>query len=402
VGKAALKRSIAILSYLTVFALVISETHSTAELLIAGGGLVLLLDRYIFRLLSWPSRQWKKEVCLRLGSFFLGALFFFLIRPGIVPVLEAAYRGVMLCLAIAILEQITWALGRICPSRWTALAIVGLCVIAVSPVVAFLHPLRTVPKRGPESLGLGFDDVRFRSADQTQLAAWVIPAEHARGNAIFCHGHGRCRGQGLALFPLLHSLNLNIVAFDFRGHGDSDGHVSTFGDREVKDLQAATEYVRERYPGQPLFLIGVSLGAAVSLQALPTLGKVSGVWSEGAFARLDDEVDHEFRWLPRSLRSPVVKAYNIAGWIDCEFWAPLVNPVDSLEDVDVPIFFCHGTRDELVPIGQAGLLYDRYRGSKQCWWVEGASHYNVRQHNQNEYHRRLATFVQSCLANHGR
>jgi hypothetical protein len=56
------------------------------------------------------------------------------------------------------------------------------------PWQAALHPLHTVPKRTPTSLGLPFEDVRFLSRDGTRLAAWLMPHPEARANVIYCHG----------------------------------------------------------------------------------------------------------------------------------------------------------------------------------------------------------------------
>ena len=380
---------------------VLHQSHSAGGFLLTGCGLAFLLDRYVFRLLPWRPVRWRREVCLRGGTFLVAAVIFYFLRPGVVLLTESVYRGAMVCLTGALLERIPILIGGTGRRRWAGTALASALLVLLSPIIVFLHPLHTVPKRGPNASGLAFDDVRFRSADGRQLAAWVVPHPHARGNIIFCHGHGRSRGQVAGMLRQFHALALNVMAFDFRGHGDSDGHTSTFGHREVNDLLAAVQYMRHRYPDQPLLLAGVSLGAAVALQALPQLPDVRGVWSEGAFARLDHTVDHEFQWLPRLVRRPLENVYYALGWLDCGFWGPSVNPVDRLEGVSVPVFFCHGREDDLVPLTEGQLLFERYRGPKECWWVEHASHYNVRQRNHQEYLRRLANFLESCLSRNG-
>ena len=157
-------------------------------------------------------------------------------------------------------------------------------------------------------------------------------------------------------------------------------------------LLAAESYLRGRCPHQPLLLAGISLGAAVSLQALPRLPDVRGVWSEGAFARFGNAVDYKFSVLPNFLRAPLIDAYCVLGWLDCRLWVPSINPLDCLDGTTPPIFFCHGERDELVPLREGRMLYESYRGPKQHWWVSGASHYNVRQRNHAEYLYRLRYF----------
>jgi uncharacterized protein len=386
-----MNRWLAWVGYCSILLLAYHVSDSVSGFLLLGAGLVVLFDRYLARRWSSCQRPWGPEIVVRGGSFLLGAVTFFFSRPGIVPLGEAVYRGCMVCLLVAILEPVG---HRIAP-RWRWVLAASLVVLI--PWSVALHPLHTVPKRTPAALGLTFEDVRFASSDGTRLAAWLIPHAAARGNVIYCHGHGRNRGQGAALFTMLHELGLNILAFDFRGHGDSEGHTSTFGDREVEDLLAAVHYCRARFPDQPLFLTGISLGSAVTLQALSRIPDVRGVWSEAAFSSFATTVEHQFTLLPGPLRQTLVEGYYVLGWLDCGFWAPSINPIERLDGLQVPIFFCHGEKDRLVPCSRGRELYDAYAGPKCSWWVAGASHANIRQRNPLEYRRRLRDFIESCL-----
>ena len=300
------KQIIALLCHLAVLLTVFHWTDSTSAFLTTGLGLALLLDRYVLRLLPWPPFAWKKELCIRTGYFFAGAVAFYFMRPNIVPFREAAYRGMIVCLVAFFLEQIVP-----CRSGWrtglTLRSIAIALIVLLIPVIAALHPLHTVPKRTPAVLGLAYEDVRFRTGDGIELAAWLVPHPQPRGNLIFCHGHGRNRGHVAGLLQTFHELGLNVLAFDFRGHGDSAGHTSTFGRREVQDLLAAEVYLSERSPHQPLLLAGISLGAAVSLQALPQLPQVRGVWSEGAFR------GSVMRWITSSRRCRLFCAARWCG-----------------------------------------------------------------------------------------
>jgi fermentation-respiration switch protein FrsA (DUF1100 family) len=350
-------------------------THSLSGFLVTGGGLMLLADRYAFGLLARSPDRWKRELTLRVGSWLMGATGFYFMRPGIVPLWEAAYRGIMVCLTVVVLE-FALTVGRRNGQRgWSSLrlraSLLGLLILLI-PVIASLHPLHTVPKRTPAAMGFAFEDVPFQTSDGVRLTGWLIPHPQPRGNVIFCHGHGRNRGHVAGYLQTLHGLGVNVLSFDFRGHGDSEGHTSTFGRREVNDLYAAVAFMNKRFPGQPVVLVGVSLGAAVALQALPDLPQVGGVWSEAAFARLSSTADYAFSPLPVSLRRPVLGCCFLLGWLDCGVWAPAVNPIDRLNGVTVPIFFCHGTMDELVPIADGQALYASYTGPREQWWVQGA------------------------------
>ncbi len=398
-----MKRLAFLFGHLALFVAAYRWSHSTSGFLVTGPGLALLLDRYVTRLLPWTTPLvWKKELTRRAGWALVGGIGFYCMRPGIVPVEEAVYRGAIVSLAVFLMELLVGPIsrglggpaGRVRWCCWSVLlALFGL----VMPVLAALHPLHTVPKRTPASFGLEFEDVRFQTADGLQLAGWLVPHPQARGNVIFCHGHGRNRGHVAGLLETLHDVHVNVLAFDFRGHGDSDGHTSTFGHREVADLLAAEAYVRERCPGQPLFLIGISLGAAVSLQALPQLRDVHGVWLEGCFSHLSHPIRTELTWTPACLRGPLFALYNGLGWADCGFRARRIRPIDALKQVQVPIYFVHGQRDELVPCTDGRELYTACTCPKWCWWVEDATHYNVRQQHQAEYLRRLREFLADRL-----
>ena len=119
------------------------------------------------------------------------------------------------------------------------------------------------------------------SSDGTDLSAWLIPAEQSKANVVFCHGHGRNKGHVAGFLTTLHEAGCNVLAFDFRGHGDSPGHTASFGSKDVDDLQDAVAYLQARFPDKPVLLVGVSYGAAISLEALQRLPEVQGVWSEG-------------------------------------------------------------------------------------------------------------------------
>jgi hypothetical protein len=119
-------------------------TYSTSGFLVTGLGLVLLLDRYVLRVLPWLPFAWKKEGGIRTGCFIGGAMTFYVLRPGIVPLGEAAYRGLMVCLLVFLLEELVRRASRSRGSSQVSLGLRVLVLIALLllvPVVAALHPL---------------------------------------------------------------------------------------------------------------------------------------------------------------------------------------------------------------------------------------------------------------------
>ena len=107
---------------------------------------------------------------------------FYLLRPGIVPCWEAAYRGAMLSVAAFAVEAAVGLVGRRRGLRMR-LASVVLFVLFL-PLAAALHPLHTVPKRTPAALGLAFEQ-------KVEGVAWATLA----GENL------ACRNVNLITFP---------------------------------------------------------------------------------------------------------------------------------------------------------------------------------------------------------
>src|SRR5207249_3507273 len=158
--------------------------------LLLGLGPVLLLDRYFFCWLPWPTAVvWSREALLRGAYFVAGSVAAFVVRLGLVPVSEALFSGLALSMGgflfeslfDALVSRIAPAPGRIvraCSNAWVRGGCSGLFFLAflafAAPLEA-LHPLRTVPKRTPAVVGLAFEEVRFTTADGVDLAGWLVP-----------------------------------------------------------------------------------------------------------------------------------------------------------------------------------------------------------------------------------
>jgi uncharacterized protein len=127
---------------------------------------------------------------------------------------------------------------------------------------------RIVP---PVDQGAGTID----TADGVALAAeWHVP-DHVAGAAVLAHPHPLLGGDMHApvpdsLFRSLPGRGIAVLRFDFRGAGRSGG-THGGGAAEAADVEAATEVLSRLAPGVPLWLVGWSFGADVSLQVLDSV-----------------------------------------------------------------------------------------------------------------------------------
>ena len=400
--------------YTVLVALAFSWTHSMSGWLVIGLGPVLLVDRFVFRLISPPDREPREaQLLFRVAYLIIGAAGFYLVMEGAITIREALLLGMVMSLSTFIFEFVlewgAWLTQRVFGrhpsssqppvSRFVGLVVlVALPLVLVEPLIA-VHPVRTPVDATPAEADMEFQELLMRTSDDVKLATWYVPADDARGTVIFCHGYRQNRGQVMSVLRLLHELRLNVLAFDFRGHGESDGHTVTFGHREVEDVKTACACAGVISPERPIYLMGVSYGASVALQALPELPEIDGVWVDSAFARFTDVVGRRLSYLPAPLRSTGLSIYNGLVWLDCGFWSTRVNPIDSVRKVrDIPIYFCHGLDDPLVPLDDAKHIYAAYRGPKGSFWMRRGGHKTIHRDVTREYHLRLRRFLEARLA----
>jgi alpha-beta hydrolase superfamily lysophospholipase len=114
-------------------------------------------------------------------------------------------------------------------------------------------------------------DVTISAADGTPLHGWLWTRESPRGVLVIAHGLGEYGGcYRPAAEAWREATGLDVLAFDFRGHGHSPGRrgvVRRFDDLS-NDLHGALAGAEAAYPGLPRFLLGHSNGGLVAARTL--------------------------------------------------------------------------------------------------------------------------------------
>jgi hypothetical protein len=88
------------------------------------------------------------------------------------------------------------------------------------------HPASAVA-RTPASVGLAFDPVAFAATEDGEplLKGWWIPAApgapHDQYTVLYLHGQTGNLGDTVDDLAALHAVGVNILAFDYRGYGQS-------------------------------------------------------------------------------------------------------------------------------------------------------------------------------------
>jgi fermentation-respiration switch protein FrsA (DUF1100 family) len=150
-----------------------------------------------------------------------------------------------------------------------------------------------------ESMMMRVEDVRFPATDGVSLAGWFMQGAPDRPAVILCHDLGASRASMVNLAIALRRDGFSVLAFDFRGHGESAGGGSTLGVREKRDVAGAVDYLKSRkdLDTKRIGVFGVGMGAFAAVLAAADRGYplVHGVYREWTFG-----VDH-LGFLPRGV-----------------------------------------------------------------------------------------------------
>jgi len=123
----------------------------------------------------------------------------------------------------------------------------------------------------PGKLEIRIDEGFFAAKDNLRLywrSARPSEASATRAHLALVHGYAEHSGRYRELMEHLAGRGVAVHAFDYRGHGQSDGrraHVERFSDY-TDDLEVLLGHARQDAQGQPLFLFGHSLGALIALR----------------------------------------------------------------------------------------------------------------------------------------
>lgn len=205
----------------------------------------------------------------------------------------------------------------------------------------------------PAQMGLEYEELRITTADDIRLHGWYLPATQARGTLLFLHGNAGNISHRLDSLQIFHNLGLNVLLFDYRGYGESEGRPDEAG--TYRDAEAAWDYLVTKRGESPrrIVLFGRSLGASVAAW-LATYSEPAALILESAFISVPELAADLYPWLP-------------SRWL-----ARLHYPTrDYLAQVHCPVLVTHSSQDEIIPYRHGQALYQAAPEPKQFLPLEG-------------------------------
>ena len=294
------------------------------------------------------------------------------------------------------------------------LALLGAVAVLVMGValVAWYGADQLVQRRRPDlpatpaDYGLRYEAVSFTARDGLPLQGYWMPAPGDLPDAppsapaiVLCHGYNGSLDADLKTAPLLNRAGFGVLAFDFRAHGRSDGHLVSLGYHERQDLLGAVDWLQKRGVSR-VGVLGFSMGGAVALSAAPLHPLIHVVVADGAFAEVRTLIEGGLR---ERYKTGPLTPWLAWAMLQAIGWRVAANvaQADPLRVIGElaprAVLLIHGAQDPYVPMDSIRALYRAARPPKALWVVPEAGHREAAQLRPQEYERRVVDFFKTYL-----
>lgn len=178
------------------------------------------------------------------------------------------------------------------------------------------------------------------------LESWFVPDLEPRGLAVLFHDYGQSKADLIDVAAEFHDLHFSVLLVDLRASGETEGHETTFGFYEARDVAQAVLKANDFTPAGGIKVVyGVGTGAAAILKAAADKSlQADALILEGVFDELRHFID---RRIERTGLSAALFGYLVTLWVgSSENFKPADHkPVAYARKVQIPTLVLQGGQD---------------------------------------------------------
>ena len=261
----------------------------------------------------------------------------------------------------------------------------------------FTHRFYLKYPSNPSNVKLTYEDVSFKSTDGLTLGGWWVPVVGSDKVVIQLHGHASSMDPDIQYLPTLHQHGYNVLMFDFRGHGRSQGNTVTIGYLERRDVLGAIDFVKQKGFNK-IALLGFSMGGVLAILVGAISPDVKVVVSDSAPVHLTSAMRERMVELGMPRFVAIAIAWIIVAATSLRLGANLFD-YDAACWVEKiaprPLYLLHGGADRYVP--DFDELLKAAGPTVKVWDVPNIGHTEVINAMHEEYLRRLVEFLNESL-----
>ncbi|MCM3225546.1 alpha/beta hydrolase [Terribacillus saccharophilus] len=214
---------------------------------------------------------------------------------------------------------------------------------------------------------------------------------------VISHGVAVNKYNSIKYMNVFLALGFNVVLYDQRRHGLSDGKSITYGYQERHDLARVIQWTKERYDYDlKLGVHGESMGAATALLYAGTVEDGADFYiADCPYSDFAEQVAYRLKvqfHLPRQVFLPAAEL--IVRKLDGYRFRD-VSPIHSVVNIEKPVLFISSLPDSYIPVQMTKDLYAKKQsGYKQLHLFEKGDHAMSLADNKQEYEQVVKHFLQ--------
>ena len=276
-----------------------------------------------------------------------------------------------------------------------------ISIISIKTAMTLTKPERSELPVFSANIVPEYDSISFRDINnEVTLKGWFFISPESNKTIILAHGYGSNRlpfGEDtIGLIKSFLNEGYNLMTFDFRNSGESEGDVTSVGYFEKSDLLGAIEYAKKRGSDE-IVLLGFSMGASTAILAAAESQDVDAVIADSPFSDLTSYLDENLSvWsnLPSFFNKTTLFTMKLLTGVDTKD----VSPVNEIGKIyPRPVLLIHSTDDELIPVKHSYILKEASGDNVELWETSGASHIKTYKEYPDEYIKKVLDFINNSI-----
>jgi len=238
---------------------------------------------------------------------------------------------------------------------------------------------------------INYKEVLLHTEDGLKLKGWLLPKYNAKGTVIVAFtdaGNMSNVVTGLPLTGLL-DIKANILLFDYRGYGESEGKVlkDPVDIRYLYDLESVINFLKEdsSYKKLPIGILGFSRGAVLSFAAAKRNPEVKAIVCNGIYSSTQAFISH---WNSVS-EEKLPEHWNFPSRLDPISLAPLLDAC--------AVYLIADEKDNKTPPVMALDIFAALTVPKEIWIVPYSKHLMAFEVDSIKYRKSISDFFKKWL-----
>ncbi len=221
-----------------------------------------------------------------------------------------------------------------------------------------------------------YQDVELLSQGRHIIRGKILQHQDCNNWIILVHGYKCDYTSILYQAKTFYENGYNILVYDNRAHGNSDGKYLTMGSIEQYDVLGWINYIIQIDNNSKIVLFGVSMGAATVMictgNMLPS-NVVCAIEDCGYTSAHDIFLDQGYKKYHVNI-SPILYGIDFLSKRKTGHSTKDSDAIKSLKKSNTPTLFIHGDQDTFVPFEMIYHNYEACNASKELIVIENQKH----------------------------